>query len=153
MKILPVRTIENNIFTTTIKPSEFGTSAVIAEDEISMLKDFPQTLKYSDITFSDNFIVTEGNPLISSDEGAVAVTLDLNNKEYILDENFEVTLSIDASKIQSSEIDSTVLTNAQLVAQAKIILFETKVINRISTLLTNARSHVNNFEVTTEQTL
>lgn len=45
------------------------------------------------------------------------------------------------------------LTTKQLYAQAQIILFETKVKNRIKELLEIARSNVNDFEVVTEETL
>jgi len=153
MKILPLRSIENDTYTTVIKPSEWGTASVTAEAELEMLADTPQLLRYADIDFKDKFLVTNGIPQISTDEGAVEVTLDLNNKEFILDENFEVSLSVDAKKILDAELDETVFTDKHELAQAKTILFETKVISRIKELLEIARSHVNSFEETVEQTL
>lgn len=118
-----------------------------------MLADTPQLLRYADIDFKDKFVITNGIPQISTDESAVEVTLDLNNKEFILDENFEVSLSVDAKKILDAELDGTVFTDKHQLAQAKTILFETKVISRIKELLEIARSHVNSFEETVEQTL
>ncbi len=153
MKILPLRSIENDTYTTVIKPSEWGTASVTAESELAMLADTPQLLRYADIDFKDKFVVTNGIPQISTDEGAVEVTLDLNNKEFILDENFEVSLSVDAKKILDAELDGTVFTDKHQLAQAKTILLETKVISRIKELLEIARSHVNSFEETVEQTL
>lgn len=153
MKILPERSIENDTYTTVIKPSEWGTATVTAENEIAMLEDTPQILRYADIEFKDSFIITNGIPTISTEPSAVEVTLDLNNKEFLLDENFEVSLSVDAKKILDSEIDGVVFTNKHELAQAKAILFETKVISRIKELLDIARSHVNTFEETVEQTL
>ena len=50
MKILPERSIENDIYTTVIKPTEFGTATVTADAEIEMLKDTPQI-------FASNFNV------------------------------------------------------------------------------------------------
>ena len=152
MKILPERSIENNIFKTVIKPSEMGDSTRTAEQEISLLEDFPQVLRYSDIDFKDKFVVTSGIPVISTDLSAVEVSLDLNNKEFILGEDMEITFEVSADKIVSSEING-VLTDSLLVAQAKVILFETKVVAKIKELLEKARSHVNNFEETVEQTL
>ncbi len=153
MKILPLRSIENDTYTTVIKPSEWGTTSVTAESELEMLADTPQLLRYADIDFKDKFVITNGIPQISTDESAVEVTLDLNNKEFILDENFEVSLSVDAKKILDAELDGTVFTDKHELAQAKTILFETKVISRIKELLEIARSHVNSFEETVEQTL
>lgn len=152
MKILPIRSIENNTFKTVIKPSEMGDSVRTAQQEIDLLVDFPQVLKYSDIEFKASFVVTDGIPVISDDSSAVEVTLDLNNKEYIIGESMEISLEVNADKIASSEINS-VLTDGLLVAQAKIILFETKIMAKIKELLDIARSHVNTFEETVEQTL
>lgn len=153
MKILPERSIENDIYTTVIRPLEWGTATVTAESELEMLADTPQTLRYADIEFKEKFKVVDGLPVVSADEDAVEVSLDLNNKEFLLNENFEVSLSVDANKVISSEIDDTVLTDKYLVAQAKIITYETKVLTRIKTLLDEARAHVNTFEETTEVNL
>lgn len=153
MKILPIRSIENDTYTTVIKPSEWGTASVTAENELAMLADTPQLLRYADIEFKDKFIVSDGLPVVSTEANAVEVNLDLNNKEFMLDENFEVSLSIDAKKILDSELDGTVFIDKHVLAQAKTILFETKVIARIKELLEIARSHVNSFEETIEQTL
>lgn len=153
MKILPIRSIENDTYTTVIKPSEWGTASVTAESELAMLEDTPQLLRYADIEFKDKFIVSDGLPVVSTEANAVEVTLDLNNKEFVLDENFEVSISIDAKKILDSELDGTVFTDKHVLAQAKVILFETKVIARVKELLEIARSHVNSFEETIEQTL
>lgn len=154
MKILPIRSILDNKYKTVIKPSEMGDSIRTAQQEIDMLADTPQILKYSDIEFKGKFIVSNGNPIISEDENAVEVTIDnINNKEFIINENLEISLEIDATKVADSLLDKTVLTTKQLYAQAQIILFETKVKNRIKELLEVARSNVNDFEVVTEETL
>jgi hypothetical protein len=151
MKIEPIRGIENNVFTTTLAPTEFGTSTVTSEAEIAMLVDFPQTLRYADINFVDNFKVVNGLPAISAESDAVEVKIDnLTNKEFQINENLSITLSIDANKIPASEVDGVVFTTALQVAQAKIILFETKVLAKIKELMDNARANVNDFEITTE---
>lgn len=152
MKILPVRTIENNAYKTVIKPSEMGDSIRTAQQEIDLLADFPQILRYSDIEFKGNFIVTDGIPVLSDDPSAVEVVLDLNNKEYTIGQDMEISLEVSAEKIGSAEIND-VLTDALMVAQAKVILFETRVMAKIKELLDIARSHVNTFEETVEQTL
>lgn len=152
MKILPVRSIENNTFKTVIKPSEMGDSIRTAQQEIDLLLDFPQVLRYSDIEFKGKFVVVDGIPSISDEADAVEVTLDLNNKEFTLGEDMEISLEVNADKIASSEVNA-VLTDTLLVAQAKVILFENRVMAKIKELLDTARSHINTFEETVEQTL
>lgn len=154
MKILPERSILNNVYTTVIRPSEMGDSIRTAQQEIDMLADTPQILRYSDIEFKGKFIVSNGNPILSEDENAVPVTIDnINNREYIVNENLEISLEIDSSKVADSMLDENILTTKNLYAQAQIILFETKVKMRIKELLEIARSNVNDFEVVTEETL
>lgn len=145
MKILPQRSIENNVYSVKIKPLEWGTPILTAEEELKILKDIPQTLRYADIDFTEKFKIVNGLPVISSDEDSVTVTLDLRGREFPLDENFELSLSVDASKIPDSEIDDKVLTNRHLVAQAKIITYETKIIDQITKLLNEAATHINGF--------
>lgn len=153
MKILPERSIENNVYTTIIKPLEFGDATYTADEEIEILKDTPQTLRYSDIDFSDTFVIKNKIPVISDEDGAVPVNLELNNKEFAVDENLELTLSVNANNIADTELDGTVFLTKQELAMAKVILYETKVIERLKTLLDTARSHVTTFEQTVEQTL
>lgn len=154
MKILPERSILDNKYKTVIRPSEMGDSIRTAQQEIDMLADTPQILKYSDIEFKGKFIVSNGNPILSEDESAVEVSIDnINNKEFVINEDLEISLEIDATKVPDSLLDDTVLTTKQLYAQAQIILFETKLKNRIKELLEIARSNVNDFEVVTEETL
>ncbi len=153
MKILPERSIENDVYTTLLKPLTFGTATVTAEDELAMLADTPQILRYADIEFKEKFKIVDGLPVVSTEDDAVEVSLDLTNKEFLLGESFEVSLSVDANKVAPAEIDGTVFTDKYLVAQAKIITYETKVLERIKTLLDEARAHVNTFEDTVEVNL
>lgn len=154
MKILPERSILDNKYRTVIRPSEMGDSIRTAQQEIDMLADTPQILRYSDIEFKGSFIVSNGNPILSEDENAVEVSIDnINNREFVINEDLEISLEIDATKVPDSLLDDTVLTTKQLYTQAQIILFETKVKARIKELLEIARSNVNDFEVTTEETL
>ena len=153
MRFLPKRDIKNNTYITLLKPLEFGTNSMTSIQELEMLKDTPQILRYVDIDFTGKFKVLDGLPVISTEDDAVEISLALNNQEFLIDENFEVSLSVDANKIASSEVDGVVFTTKQLVAQAKIILYETKVLERIETLLDEARAHINKFEETTEVNL
>lgn len=69
------------------------------------------------------------------------------------DENFKVSISIDAKKNLDSGLNGNVFTDKHVLFQTKAILFETKVIAHIKELLEISRSHANSFEKTIEQTL
>lgn len=60
MKILPERNIENDVYSTLLKPSEWGTATVTSQDELAMLKDTPQILRYADIEFKEKFKIVDG---------------------------------------------------------------------------------------------
>lgn len=154
MKVIPIRDIENNEYKVTIKPDSFGTATVTEESEIAMLKDFPQILRYADIEFKSKFVVTDGIPTISTDASAVEVKIEnLTNKEYLIDEDLKIEFSVNADKISTSDIDSVVLTDKFLAAQARVLLFENKVLAKIKELMEIARANVNSFENVTEQIL
>lgn len=153
MRLLPTREIENNVFKTVITVAEMGSAIMTAEEETEVLKNFPQILKYKDITFTATFKVENGVPTISTDSGSVSVSLDLNNIETLLSPEMKFVFTSDANKILASEIDDAVLTTSQLVSQAKCILFENKVIEKITELLTKAKGNINTFEDTTEVTI
>lgn len=154
MKIKPIRSIENNTYKTVIVPSEFGTTTITSHDEIEMLKDFPQFLRYADINFAAKFKVVDGLPVISTETDAVEIKINnLTNREFQIAENLSIEYSISSDKITASEIDGTVFTTALQVAQAKAILFEVSVMAKIKELMDKARANVNDFETVTEQIL
>lgn len=154
MKITPIREIDNNEYKVTIKPESFGTATITEESEIAMLKDFPQILRYADIDFTAKFVVIDGLPTISTDASAVEVKIkNLTNQEFFIGKDLNINFPVNADKVSLSEIDSVVLTDKFLVAQAKVILFETKILAKIEELMNVARTNVNSFEMTTEQIL
>lgn len=56
MKILPERSILDNKYKTVIRPLEMGDSIRTAQQEIDMLADTPQILRYSDIEFKGSLL-------------------------------------------------------------------------------------------------
>lgn len=79
-------------------------------------------------------------PVISDESDAVQVVLALNNIEMVICKDMEIEYSVNAEKIGSAEINE-ILTSKALVAQAKVILFETKILDRIKELLDEAKAH------------
>ena len=57
MKILPERGISKDTYSTLLKPSEWGTASVTAENELAMLEDTPQLLRFADIEFKEKFLI------------------------------------------------------------------------------------------------
>lgn len=152
MRIEPKRDIDAGKYVTTMIPV-WGTSTMTEADEIEMAKDFPQTIRYADIDFAGKFIVTNGNPIMSDDASAVEVTLDLNDQKIPIDENLKISLELDYTKCPKDVLDETHLVTQELYTQAQIVLFETKIKQKIHELLEIARSNVNDFLSTSEEVL
>ena len=70
-------------------------------------------------------------------------------KEYILDENLEITFSVDAGRVPDAELNS-VLTTKALVAQAKVAVFQSKIKEAILGILEEIRTTDNDFEKESE---
>lgn len=152
MRIEPKRDIEAGKYSTLLVPI-WGTSTMTEVDELEMAKDFPQVLRYADIDFKDNFIVVNGNPIISDSNDAVEVSLDLNDQKIPIDENLSISLELDYTKVSKDLLDDKYLTTQELYTQAQIILFESKIKQKIHELLEIARSNVNDFLATSEEVL
>lgn len=154
MELKQINAIENNIVSTRISVESLGTALMDAAEEKELLEDTIVNLEYSAITFSDFVKVTGGNPVIvpSTDPAAEEVTLSLINKIIKLDENFEVELSIDITKIPTSALTAQ-LTTPLLVAQAQILIFTTKIKDEVERLLTEMRNAHNDFEGETLYTI
>lgn len=150
--------IENNVTKYILKAQYNDTLTDEESAEIEMLHDYPKKIKLSDINFSANVSLSNGTPVVAttvtgeaSSASTVAITLDnIAPKEYMLDENLEISFSVDAKRIADSETDTSVLTTKPLVAQAKIAVFQSKLKSEISRILTIVRNENNNFESESE---
>lgn len=149
MKFEIKRNVAKGVFSTEIKFSGYGTGQLTPEQEKEIVEDFGVTLAYKDITFEGNYQLS-GNDIIQG--GAQAVTISLNNLEFDVDDTFEVSYSVTAASIQSSEMGNT-LDKPELVAQAKCVLFEDKVQAQLKTLLDAARAKKTLFEKDKEVTI
>lgn len=145
MNLTITRGIENNKFTTLVAFKEYGGVGMTAEDEMALLQNYPIVLTYGDITFSDKFNVVAGNVEQDSSLGET-VTLILSERKTPVTEAFQVKYEVNANQILDSEI-GTLLTTKELVAQAKCILFEMKIKDRISALLAIAKTKNSSFEI------
>ena len=117
--------------------------------EIEMLHDYIHKINFSDIDFTANIALTEGVPAVTDEipsDYVVKVTLGkITNREYVLDENLDISFSIDASRIHVSELNN-VLPTRSLVAQAKIAVFQKCIKDKIGDVLDSIRDRDNTFE-------
>ncbi|GCD11775.1 hypothetical protein [Clostridium tagluense] len=144
MNLTITRGIENNKFTTLVAFKEFGGIGMTSEDEMALLQNYPIILTYGEITFSDKFKVVSGN--VVQDSTGDTVTLILSERKTPLTQVFQVRYEVSTGQILDAEL-GTSLISKELVAQAKCILFENKVKERITSLLTIAKTKNNSFEI------
>ena len=124
--------------------------------EIETLHDYVRKIKFTDIDFTANVKMDSDTPTVTEDEVSdtvVGVSLGkVAPKEYILDENLNIMFSIDATRINDSELNS-ILTTKPLVSQAKIAVFQSKIKEKITEILTEMRNEDNTFEKESETIL
>lgn len=124
--------------------------------EIETLHDYVRKIKFTDIDFTANVKMDSDTPTVTEDEVSdTVVEVSLGKvapKEYILDENLNIMFSIDATRINDSELNS-ILTTKPLVSQAKIAVFQSKIKEKITEILTEMRNEDNTFEKESETIL
>ena len=158
MKLNIKKTIEDNIITVDISVASLGTSTSTSEEEMSVLADFPRSVRFSDVNFSANIkLDSNGDPIVTDEEanGSTIVTVELKNiinKEYPINADLNISIPFDVTKIASSETN-TVLDTVEKVGKAYAELFATKVQEEIAKKLTEVRSLNTKFEGETEVVL
>lgn len=158
MKLNVKKTIENNIITVDISVASLGTSTSTSEEEMSVLADFPRSVRFSDIDFKGNIKLDSNNdPVVTTDpvDGTTVVALELKNiinKEYPINADLNISIPFDVTKIASSETN-TVLDTVEKVGKAYAELFAIKVQEEIAKKLAEVRSLNTKFEGETEVVL
>ena len=155
MKLKVNKKIENNIITVDISVDSLGTSTSTSEEESAILADFPRSIKFSDIDFKANVKLDENSDPVVTDEEAndstiVAVELkNIINKEYPINQDMDVSISFDVTKISTSETN-TLLDTVEKVGKAYATVFAAKVQAEIAKKLVELRSLNTKFEGETE---
>ena len=149
MVIVTKNELENGIFSTTVKVKEFGTAELTAEEEKAKLDDFSNKIVYKNVKFERNIKTAESQPIVTDSEAdgtnVVKVGLAMNNQEYVINENFSVTYRVDVKKILDSE-KNNVLPTAELVCQAKCLVFATAIKEELERIVEAALTRVVGFE-------
>lgn len=148
--------IDNNIarYVLKAKYNEEPTDEELME--IEMLHDYIRKLKFAEIDFTANIDMSSGTPVVTDAEaGDTVAEVSLGKiapKEYVLDENFEVSFSVDASRIPDSELNDVIKTKT-IASQAKIAVFRAKLKEKVVEILNEMRNEDNSFEQETETIL
>lgn len=158
MKLNVKKTIEDNIITVDICVDSLGTSTSTSDEEAAILADFPRSVRFSDIDFSANVKLDEnGDPIVTDEEtddsAIVAIELkNIINKEYPINEDMNISISFDVTKIASSETN-TLLDTVEKVGKAYATVFAAKVQAEIAKKLAEVRALNTKFEGETEVVL
>lgn len=158
MKLNINKKIENNIITVDISVDSLGTSTSTSEEESAILADFPRSIKFSDIDFKANVKLDENSdPIVTEDEvdDSTVVEVELKNiinKEYPINQDMDVSISFDVTKISTSETN-TLLDTVEKVGKAYATVFAAKVQAEIAKKLAEVRSLNTKFEGETEVVL
>ena len=151
MKLNIKKTIEDNIVTVDISVASLGTSTSTSEEEMSVLADFPRSVRFSDVNFSANIkLDSNGDQIVTDEEanGSTIVTVELKNiinKEYPINADLNISMPFDVSKISSTETN-TLLDTVEKVGKAYAVVFATKIQEEIAKKLAEVRSLNTKFE-------
>ena len=158
MKLNVKNTIEDNVITVDITVVSLGNSTSTSEEEMSVLADFPRSVRFSDISFEGNIkLDSNGDPIVTDEEanGSTIVTVELKNiinKEYPINADLNISMPFDVSKISSTETN-TLLDTVEKVGKAYAVVFATKVQEEIEKKLAEVRSLNTKFEKETDVVL
>ena len=151
------RKVENNVFEVQVVFTDYGTDDMDAEHEKALFNDlgYPE-INLGNITFSGKFKVDADTRVISAeddDASADPVSFILNAKKLVLKDGFVATYAANAADVSKSEIGQNALITARLVAEAKALLFQKKVLDAIKTSVEAVKSERTRFETDTVPSL
>lgn len=150
MKLNIEKKIEENVITVDITVAELGTNSISKDEELEALHDFPRKFCYRDIEFKANMTLDKANnPTItqSDPDGSTIATVELEliNKEFVIDENLHINISLNVNKINESDLVEPFDTVEKL-GKARAELFIQKVQKEIKTKLEEIRELTTTFE-------
>ncbi|WP_291567032.1 MULTISPECIES: hypothetical protein [unclassified Clostridium] len=145
MQLKIERDVKNNRFETIISFENYGGTDITAEDEKELLENYPCMISYKDLTFSGKFNIKDKEVVLDESDNGETVTLTVMDKVFPLTENFQAKYEINIKDILDSELQ-TKLNTKELICQAKILLFEEKIVEKIKELIVDLKAKDNNFE-------
>lgn len=150
MKINQKTTIENDNVGVEITVDVLGTADLTAEQELELLHNYNKMIEFNKISFKGNMKINNNLPVVTEDpvDGTNVVEVAINdiiNEQIIVDENLHITFNRDVTKFPESELND-VFSKRELLGQAKVILFATRIKEAITEKLAEIRDLSNTFE-------
>ncbi len=157
MKLTHNIEINENIITATIAVTELGDTIRDGQTELNQLHNFVREIEFSKIDFKSSMKLDVNGIPVTTTEAADDSTIELIelknliNKKYVIDENLKLDLSIDITKLPTTEYsENTVFNKPEIYGQALAMLFIDKVEATIAEKLAEIRALANNIEKETE---
>ena len=145
------RTLVDQVFTTKIKFDTFGGAGITDVEEQALIADFGAPVidigseEYTGKYTYDDAAKTFKEDLTTGD----SISFILNSMKIEVKEGFEATFSVNAKKILTAEITGkTSLKKPSLIAEAKCILFEQKVKQKLTAAIAELKGNMSNFDKT-----
>lgn len=150
MKINQKNTIENDNVGVDITVDVLGTADLTAEQELELLHNYNKMIEFNKISFKGNMKINNNLPVVTDDpvDGTSVVEVVINdiiNEQIVVDENLHITFSRDVAKFPESELND-VFSKREMLGQAKVILFATRIKEAITEKLAEIRDLSNTFE-------
>ena len=146
MKLARSINTEHDVITASIICTE------ISDETKEALHDYTKVLKYSDIDFSAKIKVTNNMPEIvaNDDPDGELVSIKFVDKSFVVDENLNLVLELDSTKMSSKEL-TTSISNIEILSKAKALIWVDKIETKIHELVNEAREqNAANIEGTVE---
>lgn len=138
--------IENNIVKMTITVDSLGTSGMTAEDEASLLQDFPAIVEYKNLTFSKKLNLNAQNDVIEDNTTGEAITVSVINKKIPVDANFTAEFILNINDIPTTSL-LTIFNTKEKMGRAMAECFRLTIIDALKTILADMRAKKSDFEV------
>lgn len=146
MKLARSIDTEHDVITMSIICTE------ISDETKEALHDYTKILKYSNIDFSAKIKVTNNMPEIVADDDpdGELVSIKFVDKSFVVDENLNLVLELDSTKMSSKEL-TTSISNVEILSKAKALIWVDKIETKIHELVNEAREqNAANIEGTVE---
>lgn len=137
---------EHDVITASIVCTE------ISDETKEALHDYTKILRYGDIDFSAKIKVTNNMPEIVDDDDpdGEEVSIKFVDKSFVVDENLNLVLELDSTKMSSKEL-TTSISNVEILSKAKALIWVDKIETKIQELVNEAREqNAANIEGTVE---
>ena len=142
--------VHGGVFETAVEFTEYGDGTLDAEHEEALFEDIGlPSINLGSIVFKGKYKVAGDKRVIKAedaDQNADEVSIIVNNKKLEVGPGFSAAYKADAADVGDSEIGKHDLNTKKLVAEAKCVLFETKVKEEIEKVVKAAKAERTRYE-------